>query len=406
MINRPHYLLRLERYRDTGLVKVLTGMRRTGKSAILRSYRDQLMEEGIAPERIVSLNLEIADHAELRDASKLLAYVRERGDREQTTYVFVDEAQEVAGIGQVVYTLAEDGRYDLYLTGSHTRLIERELLDVMAGRYVEIPVFSLSFLEYLSLANGGQRAGANGQHANRRQLFNQYLQCGGLPSAAALASNRYALFEYLDGVYHTVLRRDVAASLGKEDPVLLDAIVRLLINNLGQPVSANGISKGLAQVGHQCSDDTVARYLDALVDAHAFYRVRRFDLKAKTLLKTQERYYLADLGFRNLALGAQQAPLVGLLENVVYLELRRRHGEVHVGKHYARHICFVTHDAEGTAYYQVATSVLDPSELERALAPLRAERDNYPKTLLTLDEVGVASHEGIAQRNIVDWLVG
>ncbi|MDO4798457.1 MAG: ATP-binding protein [Coriobacteriales bacterium] len=399
MINRPHYLTRLDRHRDTGLVKVLVGMRRTGKSAILRSYRDKLQQEGVDKERLVSLNLEIAEHAGLRDANNLLAYVRERRDPTRTTYVFIDEAQEAVGIGKVVYTLAEEGCYDLYLTGSHTRLIERELSGVLAGRFVEIPVFSLSFVEYLELAN------ANGQAADRGRLFNQYLQCGGLPSAMAFSSNPYALHEYLDGVYHTVLRRDVAASLGKEDPVLLDAIIRLLTNSLGQPVSANGISKTLVQVGHQCSDDTVSRYLDALVDAHAFYRVRRFDLKSKTLLKTQERYYLADLGFRNLALGTQQAQLAGLLENVVYLELRRRHSEVHVGKHYARHICFVTHDAQGTAYYQVATSVLDPAALDRALAPLRAERDNYPKTLLTLDEVGMASHEGIAQRNVIDWLV-
>ena len=399
MIERPYYVQRLERYRDTGLAKVLTGMRRTGKSAILRAYMERLVRSGVDEDAIVTLNLEIAEHASLCDAGHLLAYLRQRKDPARTTYVCVDEAQEVRDIGSVVYALLEDGGFDIYLTGSHTRLITQGLSSILAGRYVEIAVFPYSFDEYVNAM------GHNGQKADVRRLFGRYLQNGGLPSGTTLQLDEYALHEYLDGVYHTVLRRDVSASLGKEDPVLLDAIIRLLINSIGQPVSANGISRALSSTGRTCSDDTVARYLDALDEAHVFYRVRRFDLKSHAILKTQERFYLADLGFRNLALGTQGALLQGLLENVVYLELRRRHTEVYVGKHYARHICFVTHDAQGTAYYQVATSVLDESALKDALAPLRAERDNYPKTLLTLDEVGMASHEGIAQHNVIDWLV-
>ncbi len=399
MIERPRYQARLDRHRDNGLAKVLTGMRRTGKSTILRQFFKRLADEGTSSESIVSINLELADQAALRDGDALLSYVRQRHRPGQTTYVCLDEAQESPDVGRVVYALMEEGGYDLYLTGSHTRLVERQLSSLLAGRFVEITVHPLSFAEYC------QAARRRGTHEHDASLFRRYLEQGGLPSSIALGADPYALHDYLDGVYHTVLRRDVSASLGKEDPLLLDAIVRQLMGSLGTPVSANGLSRALSASGRTCSDDTVARYLDALDESYVFHRVRRYDLRTNSLLKSQEKFYVTDLGLRTLALGTEGTGLQGLLENVVYLELRRRHDEVHVGKHYARHISFVAHDASGTTYYQVAPSVLDPHALKEALAPLQAERDNYPKTLLTLDEVGLASHQGILQKNVVDWLL-
>lgn len=402
MIERPYYLDRLTRLRGTGLVKVLTGMRRVGKSGILRLFERSLLEEGVEADRIVLVNLELGENAPLRDAQQLLEFIRERTKaqaNEHPIYVLIDEAQEVPGMGRVAYALQEDGRYDLYLTGSHSHLVERELADIMSGRYVEIPVFSLSFAEYHAAHM------ARGTTTTTNQLFQRYLQHGGLPYVLALEDDPYALRDYLDGVYHTVVRRDVATDMGHEDPLLLDAITRQLMGRLGQPTTANGLSKALSASGKSCSDDTVSVYVAALAHAYAFQRLRRFDLKSSSLLKTKEKYYASDLGLRTLMLGAQGTSLAGLLENVVYLELRRRYAEVHSGKHYARQISFVVQGDEGRAYFEVVPSVLDPATLARALEPMRAERDNYPKTLLTLDEIGLASHEGIRQENLVAWLL-
>lgn len=399
MIERPYYLDRLKRLRGTGLAKVLTGMRRAGKSGILRLLETHLLEEVAGADDIIFVNLEYAEHAHLRDGATLLAHVFAHAGKGPVTYVLIDEAQEAEGIGNVAYELLERGSFDLYLTGSHSHLVEHELADIMSGRYVEIPVFPLSFAEYYA-AHTGQ-----GQVASAAQLFQRYLQNGGLPHTLILEHDPFALRDYLDGVYHTVLRRDVAGGLGHEDPLLLDAISNQLMGSLGSPTSAHGIANALCASGRSCSDDTVAVYLSALASAYAFHRMRRLDLRSHALLKTQERYYADDLGMRTLMLGAEGASLAGLLENVVYLELRRRFGEVHGAKHYARQICFVAQGPEGREYFQVAPSVLDPAVLAQQLAPLRAERDNYPKTLLTLDEVGMRSHDGIRQRNLVEWLL-
>lgn len=401
MIERPYYLDRLKRHRGEGLAKVLTGMRRAGKSGILRLLAQSLREEGVGTDAIVLVNLEHPSSEHLRDARDLGAYLRSARAEEQTTYVLIDEAQEVPGIGRVVRGLMDDGGFDVYLTGSHTRLVQRELADVMDGRYVEIRVYPLSFAEYRQAH--ATRAGG----ASDAALFQRYLTTGGLPYALALEDDDYALRDYLDGVYHTVLRRDVAASLGHEDPSVLDGIARQLLAGIGQPTSANGISRALTASGRSCTDDTVARYVGALSDAYAFHRMRRLDLRTKVVLKSQEKVYADDLGMRTLLLGPSAPSLAGLLENVVYLELCRRfsHARVYAGKRYARVISFVAQGRDGLEYFQVAPSVLNPQVLEAQLAPLRAERNSYPKTLLTLDEVGLASHEGIRQRNLVEWLL-
>ncbi|MEE1159257.1 MAG: ATP-binding protein [Atopobiaceae bacterium] len=399
MIERPHYLDRLLRLRSTGFAKVLTGMRRTGKSGILRLLEQRLREEGVGTAHLICLNLELAQNAQLRQAERLAAYIREHAAPDGITYILIDEAQEVPGIAHLLYELIESRRFDVYLTGSHAKLIESELADIMGGRYVEVPIFPLSFAEYhavhLQAAHGSSIA----------RIFNDYLTTGGLPRALELEGDAYALQEYLDGVYHTVVRRDVAATLGHEDPHLVDSISGHLVEHIGMPTSSNGISQTLSSSGRSCSDDTVSRYLTALTDAYAFYRMRRLDLKAGTVLKTQERYFASDLGLCTLFRGPRQTRLEGLLQNAVYLELRRRYARIYAAKHYNRHIDFVADGTDGRAYFQVKASVLDAKTLEQTIAPLQAERDNYPKTILTLDEIGVGSHNGIMQRNLIEWLL-
>lgn len=399
MIERPYYIDRLWRQRGVGLVKVLTGMRRSGKSGILRLLEQRLLEEGVRPDSLLFINLELAQNAHLREPDALLAYIASSGGRQTTVYVLIDEAQEAPGIGSVIRSLLDEGCYDVFLTGSHTKLVEQELADTMSGRYVEVHVFPLSFREYC-LAH----AQADAPVSDRR-LFQRYLRNGGLPHTLTLEDDEYALQDYLDGVYHTIVRKDVAGGLGHEDPLLLDAIARALFADLGTSSSASKISRTLSSSGRSCSDDTVARYLGALTDAYAFHCMRRFDLKTGVELKTQEKYYADDLGLRTLMVGPRETSLAGLLENVVYLELRRRYGSVYTGKHYKRSIGFVVGDAQGREYFQVVPSVLDPTVLAQTLAPLQAERDNYPKTILTLDEVGIESHGGIRQQNLMEWLL-
>lgn len=398
MIERSHYVDRLLRLRNTGCAKVLTGMRRTGKSGILRLLAQQLLKGGVGPDNLLFINLELIENAPLREPQNLEAYIRSHAATQGVTYLFLDEAQEATDAGKVLYGLLEHGLFDIYLTGSHSKLIERDLLDVMSGRYVEICVFPLSFAEYFSAHPHDAPTGA-------AKLFQRYLACGGLPHALMLEDDEYALREYLDGVYHTVVRRDVAAGLGYEDPMLVDAIASRLMEALGGPSSANGISKALSSTGRSCSDDTVARYLAALTDSYAFYRMSRYDMKTGMVLKTQERYFASDLGLHALLGGPRGASLTGLLQNVVYLELRRRFDNVYAAKHYNRHIDFVAQDRGGREYFQVVPSVLDPHTLAQTLAPLQAERDNYPKTILTLDEIGLNSHDGIRQVNLLEWLL-
>lgn len=399
MIERPSYIDRLMRLKGPGLAKVLTGMRRAGKSGILRLLEQHLSNEGVGADALLRIDLELIGNTHLRSAKQLLEHVRSHAAKDGTTYLLLDEAQEVEGIGQVAYELMEDGRFDLYLTGSHARLVERELADVMAGRFVEIPVFPLSFAEYWAAHAAGDNT------PSKQELFNKYLRNGGLPHTLLLEDDQYALHDYLDGVYHTVIRRDVSCGLGREDPLTVDAISASLAMSLGNHSSANGISKALMDAGRPCSDDTVSRYLGALTDAYAFHKMRRIDLRTGTVLKTQEKYFADDLGLCSQLLVPQGASLLGLLENVVYLELRRRYTAVYAGKRYAQQIAFVAESAQGRHYYMVATSVLDPNALKQALVPLQALRDNYPKTILTLDEIGIPSHNGIMQRNLIDWLL-
>ena len=399
MIERPNYIDRLMRLKGPGLAKVLTGMRRAGKSGILRLLEQHLYKEGVGADALLRIDLELIGNSNLRNAQQLLDFVRSHAAESGLTYLLLDEAQEVKGIGRVAYELLEDGRFDLYLTGSHARLVERELADAMAGRFVEIPVFPLSFAEYWAAHEAADKP------KSKQELFNQYLRNGGLPHTLLLENDEYALHDYLDGVYHTVIRRDVSIGLGREDPITVDAISSNLATSLGKHSSANGISKALLDAGRPCSDDTVSRYLGALTDAYAFHKMRRIDLRTGTVLKTQEKYFADDLGLCSQLLVPQGASLLGLLENVVYLELRRRYTAVYAGKRYAQQIAFVADSAQGRHYYMVATSVLDPNALKAALAPLQALRDNYPKTILTLDEIGIPSHDGILQHNVIDWLL-
>jgi predicted AAA+ superfamily ATPase len=396
MILRPLYTDKLSFYRDKDLIKVLVGLRRSGKSTLLSLYKEQLLSQGVSEEQVIEINFENPLHDYLRNSKVLYEYVIERKAKSGKTYVFLDEIPMVEGFEHAVDGLYLDKSIDIYITGSNAYFLSGELATLLSGRYVEIVVLPLSFKEYVF---------AQSADSSRTDLFQNYLRFGGIPYTLAMENNPEALFAYLGGVYNTVVRKDVVTRLGIANPVALDEVTKFLFDNIGNSTSKKKISDTLTSAGMKISLPTVSKYVQALVEAFVFYKADRYDLKGKRYLQTQEKYYTSDLGLRYYLCGDKPGDLGHTLENVVYLELLRRNYQVAIGKSHASEIDFVVTGNVGVAYYQVSATVFSDDTLERELAPLRSIKDNYPKFLLTLDEIGMGSHEGIQQINLIDWLL-
>jgi predicted AAA+ superfamily ATPase len=402
-IPRREYLERLTAWRETAVIKVITGVRRCGKSTLLSLYMDELKASGIGGDRIIFVNLEDPEHLSLLTADALYRYIKERVRKRSWTYVFIDEIQRCAEFERAVDGLFIQKNIDLYITGSNAYMLSGELATFLSGRYVEIPMLPLSFAELA----GSVKA----YRDNPVKAFNRYLKFGSFPYVAVLSRSTGGsdalVWSYIEGIYHTILIKDVANREHIRDITVLEDMVRFLCSAIGSPVSAKNIADTLNFGGRSISVNTVEWYLRALQGSFIFYRVHRFDIKGKEHLKTRGKYYIVDTGIRNLLLAGSSADLGHLLENVIYLELIRRGFKVNTGKIGEQEVDFVTRDAGGISYYQVAASALNPGTLERELAPLRKIRDNHPKYLLTLDEyMPQANYDGIRQLNAVDWLLG
>jgi len=395
MIPRPTYIDKLLFYKDKDLIKVITGLRRVGKSTLLELYRQRLLESGVQEDRMVSINFEDARHETLiRSSRDLYEYVSSQVKNGVKNYIFLDEIQQVDSFERAIDSLYLDKNLDIYITGSNAWLLSGELATLLSGRFVEIPVHSLSFKEYASARVGTTNA----------TLLRNYMRFGGLPYVLEMEERPQAVFDYLGGVYNTVVQKDIMTRLRSSHPAAFDEVTRFLFDNIGNTTSIKRISDTLTTSGMKITSPTVARYVDALLEAYVLHKASRYDLKGMRYLQTQEKYYLADLGLRYYLLGDKPGDTGYLLENIVYLELRRRNHNVAVGKSYTREIDFVATGSSGVSYYQVAASVLDPYALGRELAPLTALSDNYPKYLLTLDEIGTGSHQGIEHVNVIEWL--
>lgn len=397
IIPRPRYLEKLAAYRDKDLVKVLTGLLRSGKSTMLNLFKLHLQETGIAASRIVFINFERPETDSLRDPRKLYDHIVGQTVSGEKTYVFLDEIQRVERFEEAVDGLYLHKDIDLYITGSNAYFLSGELATYLSGRYLEIEILPLSFAEYA--------AALPNESNNLQNLYARYATYGGLPYTLEMGNDDFTLFDYLGGVYNTVVRKDVARQRGNADPILLDSIVKFLIDSIGSPISVKKIADTLTSKGRKITNHTVSDYMQALLDAFVFYRTTRYDLRGRQLLQTQEKYYLSDLGFKYYLFGASAGNVGHILENIVYLELRRRCTQINVGLINGTEIDFVATGRNGVAYYQVSASVLDPATLERELKPLRAIPDNYPKYLLTLDTIGNGSHAGIIQENVLEWLL-
>ena len=397
MIERRAYLDALWRWKDKQVIKVITGIRRCGKSTLMALYQQELVERGVAREQILSVNLEDYANYTLRDPHKLHAHVLAQAEKVQgKLYVFLDEIQNVQDFPPMIDSLFLRPNLDLTITGSNAYMLSGELATYLSGRYVAIEMLPLSFAEYIRFT---------GDEHDLARKYRAYLETSSFPYVTELAGDPKAIEEYLSGIYHTVVLKDVVGRMKTADPMILESILRFVYSSVGSPISTKKIADTLTSQGRKQDVRTVERYLDAFLGSYIVYQAKRYDIRGKQHLKTLERYYAVDMGLRFFLLGRAHADAGHLLENVVYLELLRRGYQVFIGKLDEYEVDFVAVHQQGILYVQVAATVRDETTLQRELRPLQKISDNYPKIILTLDEDPDMDYEGIRRLNALDWLL-
>ena len=401
MIPREHYMEQIRDFIDRPVVKVLTGMRRSGKSALLELTKEELLSRGIPPEDIFNINFESLRYERLKEYHALYQEISDRAEKiGGRLYILLDEIQEVDGWEQVINSLRVDLDCDIYITGSNARLLSGELATLLAGRYVEIRVHPLSFKEYLDFA----ACHPDERSLSRQEHFSNYLRFGGLPGIHQIKWEEERILQYLADIFHSVLLKDVIARNKIRDTALLESVVQYLMDNVGNTFSAKTISDFLKSQKRRLSTETVYTYLKALESAFLIHKVPRFDIKGKRFLETLEKYYLSDLGLRHAVLGYRNEDIAGLLENVVYQELCRRGYSVSIGKQGVAEVDFVADRRDERLYIQVCY-ILTEENFEREFAPLGAIADHHEKVVLSTDTLTHINRDGIQQKNVMDFLL-
>jgi len=395
MVIRQDYLAKLAGYRDKELIKVVTGIRRCGKSTLLGQFHSWLLENGVNGKQIQSINFEDMDYSHLRDARALHDHILKNCVPKKMNYIILDEIQHISEFQLTVDSLFIKKNIDLYITGSNASLLSGELATLLSGRYIEIPMLPLSFTEFLSAFD------------NRYDLpkkYQDYVVNSSFPYCLKLRSEPEQIRDYLGGIYNTVVLKDIVERKKIADVSLLERVIRYMFDNIGNLCSTKKIADTLVSSGRSISVNTLESYLSALTDSFILYRLGRYDVHGKEFLKTGHKYYLADLGLRFYLLGSKITDTGRILENIVFLELFRRGWELSIGKMNSYEIDFVAQQGEKREYYQVALSVRDEAALEREIRPLQAIKDSYPKYLLTMDDDPPSAHNGIFRKNVLDWL--
>ena len=396
MIERKEYMDRLIGYRDKHVIKIITGIRRCGKSTLLALFQQYLLEDGVSPENIIMVNFEDYDNRSLCDQGALHDYIKAHMATKGKTYVFLDEVQNVPEFQRVVDSLYLRKNLDIYLTGSNAWLLSGDLATLLSGRYVEIEMLPLSFKEYITAVGAGDLS----------RHYIKYLENSSFPGALEFVGNQKHILGYLQGVYDSVVLKDVVGRYKIVDTMMLESLIRFAFDNIGSQLSTKSISNAMNADSRKIDVKTVERYLRALMDSYILYQAKRYNIKGKQYLKTLEKYYAVDIGMRYLLLGQRNTDVGHILENVVYLELLRRGYQVYIGKVDELEVDFVAMALGGRIYYQVAATVREKATLERELAPLRKISDHYPKYILTLDEDPDADYDGIRKIRVLDWLIG
>ncbi len=396
MIERNEYLQKLISFKDKKLIKVISGIRRCGKSTLLELFKDYLLKNGVKKLQIISLNFEDPDNEELTDYKKLYEYIKSKLQKDRQNYIFLDEIQNVKDYQKAIDGLYIKDNTDVYITGSNAYFMSGELATLLSGRYVEIEMLPLSFKEYLSSFK---------ENADIPAKYRKYIENGSFPYVLQLNDDKEQIRTYLSGIYSTVILKDVVKRNKIADIAGLENIVRFMFDNIGNSTSAKKISDTMTSKGNKISNHTVENYLDSLCKSFILYKANRYDVKGKQYLETNGKYYLVDIGLRYFLLGTKYVDFGHILENIVFLELLRRGYEVYIGKVDSSEVDFVAIKDGYTEYYQVADTVMDKTTLERELQSLNSIKNHNPKYLLTMDNVPIVSHNGIKQLYVLDWLL-
>lgn len=395
-IERASYLNKLIAFKDKNLIKVITGIRRCGKSTIMEIYRDWLKEQGVSTDQIVYLNFEDYDNFELRNPKNLYAYIKPLLIEDKMNYLFFDEIQHVQDFPDIINSLNLKPNVDIYITGSNAYMLSSEIATLLSGRYIEIAMQPLSFKEYVD---------GTGEYDNLQKAYNDYITRSSFPYTLELNTNS-EVSDYLTGLYNTIVVKDIMSRKRLPDVMMLESVIRFTADNIGNILSTKRIADIMTADGRKIDQKAVERYLNSLCETFFVYEAKRYNIKGKQLLKTLGKYYLVDIGLRRMLLGSRSFDVGRILENVVYLELLHRQKKVYVGKNDNLEVDFVAIDENNIAYYQVAATVRDESTLKRELASLQQINDQYPKYILTLDDDPVADYDGIKRINALKWMMG
>lgn len=403
MIDRNMYLSKLIQWKDKQVVKIVTGMRRCGKSTLLLQYKEWLLNNDVLDSQIIYINFEELENEYLLEYNKLYSYIKNRLIEDKICYIFLDEIQKVKDFEKVVNSLYVKKNVDIYLTGSNAYMLSSDLATYLSGRYVKLNVLPLSFAEYLSV-----------NEPNIDNAFAQYLRFGGLPYVTNI-QNIDMINDYIEGIYNTVIIKDIEERQNRKekdnnkrnvnDISLLKTITKYLASVVGNPVSIKGITDYLISNNRKVSPNTVSSYVEALIESYIFYQVEPFDLVGKEILKANKKYYIVDLGIRNYLLPRKSYDLGFTLENIVYFELLKRGYKVYAGKLGNKEVDFVCLKDNIFTYFQVTASLSLKETFDREIRPLEMIKDNYEKIILTTDRITLGNYNGIKVINLLDWLV-
>lgn len=398
-LERKPYLDWLLKWKDQQIIKVITGVRRCGKSTLFAIYQDHLMALGVDKTQIIAINFEDLEYEDLTDYKALYQYIKERIQPDKMNYIFLDEIQHVEHYEKAVDSLFLRENCDLYLTGSNGYLLSGELATLLTGRYVALSMMPLSFKEFCE--------GQEEKQLSLADAFNRYMTIGSFPYVSRYGYGEQEAKEYMNGIYSTILLNDIVKRLRVADVNMLEAITRFMMHNIGNRTSPTTIANTMTSQHMKIDPKTVDRYIRGLTDSLLFYEARRYNIKGKKLLTSMNKYYVCDVAMRSLLVRTQDSDIGHILENVVYLELKRCYSEVYVGQISTDgEVDFVAFQDGEPTYYQVAQTTLDDNVLARELAPLRQIKDNHPKILLTLDELfGEMNYDGIQKKNVLQWLM-
>ncbi|MCM1082378.1 MAG: ATP-binding protein [Clostridium sp.] len=395
MVVRAHYLNILKTYRDVPLVKILAGIRRCGKSTILNMLQEDLIASGIDTDHIISMCYTSEDFDANMTDKDMYNGIREKMTDGERYYILLDEVQEIVGWEKAVNSLLENSNTDIYVTGSNSKLMSSEISTYLTGRYVSIPVFTLSFAEYMDFKKQAERA--------PKELLNEYIRLGGFPVVAISDFDENTVYQIVEGIYHSVITSDITKRHNIKNFDLFNRVVKYVVENVGKTFSANAIVKFLKNEGRSLSVEAVYNYLEWLEKAFVIYRCQRYDLQGKSVLKTQEKFYLADASLKYCMMGFNPKAIAAMLENIVYFELRRKGYEVYIGKNETKEIDFVAVRRDERIYVQVCRNL--PKESDREVANLLEIKDHYPKYVVTLDELATGNINGVKLVHLADFLL-